>query len=91
LIAPVRSQKEPKLACTRQIPERGLYDGEIARFTRKLADEGRIHASAAAADVNELSKAGSFPLPVPEEEATQGNETGEDEGGVSAGHIRDEL
>ncbi|KAN0126165.1 glycosyltransferase family 24 protein [Lactarius tabidus] len=51
---------QPKLACTRQIPERGLYDGEIARFTRKLADEGRIHASAAAADVNELSKAGHW-------------------------------
>jgi len=66
-----------------------LYDGEIAHFTRKLADEGRIHASAAAADMNELAKAGS--VPVPEEMTTQGEEEDEDEGGVSAGHIRDEL
>jgi UDP-glucose:glycoprotein glucosyltransferase len=68
-----------------------LYDGEIARFTRKLADEGRIHASAAAADVNELAKAGSVPVPVAAEEATQGEEAGEDGGGVTAGLIRDEL
>jgi len=35
------SQKEPKLARARQIPEWEQYDGEIARFTRRLADEGR--------------------------------------------------
>jgi hypothetical protein len=56
-----------------------------------LAVEGRIHASAAAADVNELAKTGSVALPVPEEEATQGDETGGDESRVFAGHIRDEL
>jgi hypothetical protein len=58
LIPSPRSQKEPKLARARQIPEWELYDGKIARFTRKLVDEGRIHASAAAADVNELAKVG---------------------------------
>ncbi|KAN0126153.1 hypothetical protein V8E53_015325 [Lactarius tabidus] len=63
----------------------------IAHFTRMLAVEGRIHASAAAADVNELAKTGSVALPVPEEEATQGDETGGDESRVFAGHIRDEL
>ena len=88
------SQKEPKLARARQIPEWELYDAEIARFTRRLADEGRIHASAAAADVNELAKAGSVPVPVPvaEEETVQGEEDGEEGGdGVTAGHVRDEL
>lgn len=38
-----------------------MYDAEIARFTRRLAEEGRILASAAAADVNELAKAGFVP------------------------------
>jgi UDP-glucose:glycoprotein glucosyltransferase len=42
-----------------KIPEWEQYDSEIAHFTRRLAEEGRIHASAAAADVNELAKAGS--------------------------------
>jgi UDP-glucose:glycoprotein glucosyltransferase len=87
----LHSHKEPKLARARQIPEWEPYDGEIARFTRKLADDGRIHASAAAADVNELAKAGAVPVPVAVEETTQGEEVGEDEGGVSAGPIRDEL
>ena len=52
-------QKEPKLQRARKIPEWEQYDSEIAHFTRRLAEEGRIHASAAAADVNELAKAGS--------------------------------
>jgi hypothetical protein len=46
----------------------GQYDSEIAHFTRRLAEEGRIHASAAAADVNELAKAGSVgPVRTPPE------------------------
>jgi UDP-glucose:glycoprotein glucosyltransferase len=53
------TQKEPKLARARQIPEWEQYDSEIARFTRRLAHEGRIRASAAAADVNELAMVGS--------------------------------
>ena len=89
-------QKEPKLARARQIPEWELYDTEIARFTRSLADEGRIHASAAAADVNELANAGSVPVlvpvPVAAEETVKGEEGGEEGGdGVTAGHVRDEL
>ena len=89
------SQKEPKLARARQIPEWEQYDADIARFTRRLANEGRIHASAAAADVNELAKAGSVPNPVPAEEAVQNRdvdeEEGEGRGEVSSGPIRDEL
>jgi UDP-glucose:glycoprotein glucosyltransferase len=66
--AALRTQKEPKLARARKIPEWEQYDSEIARFTRRLAEEGRIHASAAAADVNELAKAGSVgPVPTPPE------------------------
>lgn len=53
------TQKEPKLARARQIPEWEQYDSEIARFTRRLAHEGRIRASASAADVNELAMVGS--------------------------------
>ncbi|KAI9428853.1 UDP-glucose:glycoprotein glucosyltransferase-domain-containing protein [Lactarius indigo] len=87
--------KEPKLARARQIPEWELYDTEIARFTRRLANEGRIHASAAAADVNELAKAGAIPVPVPAEETMEGHIASEEEGAdkseVPAGPIRDEL
>ncbi|KAI0063832.1 hypothetical protein BV25DRAFT_1801498 [Artomyces pyxidatus] len=58
--------KEPKLSRARQIPEWEVYDSEIARFTRTLADDGRIHASAAAADVNELANAGAARVNVAE-------------------------
>ncbi|KZV60832.1 glycosyltransferase family 24 protein [Peniophora sp. CONT] len=51
--------KEPKLARARQIPEWEVYDSEIARLARRLADEGVIHASAAAADVSDLANAAS--------------------------------
>ena len=81
MLAHLSLQKEPKLARARQIPEWELYDSEIARFTRRLADEGRIHASAAAADVNELAKVGSVPVPVVVEEATRSSE-GREEGGT---------
>ena len=95
LIPPLPSQKEPKLARARQIPEWEQYDAEIARFTRRLANEGRIHPSAAAADVNELAKVGSIPVPVPAEETMQnrvaGEEEGKGKGEVSTGPIRDEL
>ena len=92
MLAHLSLQKEPKLARARQIPEWELYDSEIARFTRRLADEGRIHASAAAADVNELAKVGSVPVPVVVEETTWSSEDREEGGdGVTAGHVRDEL
>ncbi|KAI0266194.1 UDP-glucose:glycoprotein glucosyltransferase-domain-containing protein [Gloeopeniophorella convolvens] len=78
--------KEPKLARARQIPEWEQYDSEIARFTRRLADEGRIHASAAAADVNELAKVGSAQAAAEAEDAHTAEETRED-----ATPVRDEL
>ena len=82
-------QKEPKLARARQIPEWELYDAEIARFTRTLANDGRIHASAAAADVNELAKAGSIPVVV-SDSVEETMPSGEEE--VTTGPpIRDEL
>jgi UDP-glucose:glycoprotein glucosyltransferase len=80
--------KEPKLARARKIPEWELYDSEIARFTRRLAEEGRIHASAAAADVNELAKAGSVgPVHTPPE--IEDTRTSELESPPRA--VRDEL
>ena len=62
-----------------------MYDSEIARFTRRLAEEGRIHASAAAADVNELAKTGF--VPPPELQDTRASEVDE----PSHQHLRDEL
>lgn len=52
-------QKEPKLARARQIPEWEEYDAEIARFARKLADDGIIHSGMATADTNVLANAGA--------------------------------
>ncbi|KAF8266966.1 hypothetical protein EI94DRAFT_1802289 [Lactarius quietus] len=61
----------------------------IVRFTRKLANEGCIHASAIAADVNELAKVGSVTVPVPVEETMQNPVAVEME--LSSAPIRDEL
>jgi UDP-glucose:glycoprotein glucosyltransferase len=83
-------QKEPKLARARQIPEWELYDAEIARFTRTLANDGRIHASAAAADVNELAKVGSIPAVV-SVLAEEKMPSGEEEETTVGPPIRDEL
>ncbi|KIJ61523.1 glycosyltransferase family 24 protein [Hydnomerulius pinastri MD-312] len=47
--------KEPKLSRARQIPEWEEYDTEIAQFARKLAAQGKIHASVATADSNLLA------------------------------------
>ncbi|PFH48143.1 glycosyltransferase family 24 protein [Amanita thiersii Skay4041] len=51
--------KEPKLARARQIPEWEEYDAEIARFTRRLAEEGKVRSGIAAADANVLANAGN--------------------------------
>ncbi|KAF5386468.1 hypothetical protein D9757_005906 [Collybiopsis confluens] len=51
--------KEPKLARARQIPEWEEYDSEIARFARKLAEEGKIRSRIAAADANALAQTAS--------------------------------
>ncbi|KAL0579014.1 killer toxin resistant protein [Marasmius crinis-equi] len=47
--------KEPKLSRARQIPEWEEYDSEIARFARKLAEEGKIKSRIATADANVLA------------------------------------
>ncbi|KAF8155695.1 UDP-glucose:glycoprotein glucosyltransferase-domain-containing protein [Crassisporium funariophilum] len=51
--------KEPKLARARQIPEWEEYDAEIARLSRDLAAEGKIHSRMATADANVLAGAGT--------------------------------
>jgi UDP-glucose:glycoprotein glucosyltransferase len=51
------SQKEPKLSRARKIPEWEEYDGEIAQFARKLAEEGIIRSRMVAADANLLANA----------------------------------
>ncbi|KAF8989563.1 UDP-glucose:glycoprotein glucosyltransferase-domain-containing protein, partial [Cyathus striatus] len=51
--------KEPKLARARQIPEWEVYDSEIADFTRKLAEEGKIKSRIATAGVDALAGASS--------------------------------
>ncbi|PCH34985.1 glycosyltransferase family 24 protein [Wolfiporia cocos MD-104 SS10] len=50
--------KEPKLVRARQIPEWEEYDAEIARFARKLAEEGKMRSEIVAADVNVLADVG---------------------------------
>ncbi|KAG7094908.1 hypothetical protein E1B28_005714 [Marasmius oreades] len=60
--------KEPKLSRARQIPEWEEYDSEIARFARKLAEEGKIKSRIAAADANVLANAGSSGKEVTEKE-----------------------
>ena len=54
-------QKEPKLSRARQIPEWETYDSEIARFARKLADEGKLRSHVATADANVLANANANP------------------------------
>jgi UDP-glucose:glycoprotein glucosyltransferase len=54
-------QKEPKLARARKIPEWEAYDAEIARFARKLAEDGVIRSGMAAADANVLANEGAVP------------------------------
>ncbi|EAU89163.2 hypothetical protein CC1G_08570 [Coprinopsis cinerea okayama7 len=49
--------KEPKLSRARQIPEWEEYDAEIARFTRRLAEEGKISSGLSTADANVLAGA----------------------------------
>ena len=51
-------QKEPKLVRARQIPEWSAYDGEIARFARRLAREGKISSTALSEEVDELATVG---------------------------------
>jgi len=77
-------QKEPKLARARQIPEWEEYDAEIAGFTRKLAEEGKIQSGLATADVNSLANAGSTPAPSAGEEV-------EADTRVETAAVRDEL
>lgn len=91
VLIPFIEQKEPKLSRARQIPEWEEYDSEIARFTRKLAAEGRIHASAAAADINELANSASS-IPTVESEASGVEDVGEDAAkDTEDSHVRDEL
>jgi len=52
------AQKEPKLSRARQIPEWEEYDNEIAQFARRLAAEGKIHASVATAGSDVLANVG---------------------------------
>lgn len=59
-------QKEPKLSRAKQIPEREKYDSEIAGFTRRLAEEGKIRSALATADANVLAGGGN-----PEPEASK--------------------
>jgi UDP-glucose:glycoprotein glucosyltransferase len=53
------SQKEPKLARARQIPEWEEYDAEISKFARKLAEDGVIRSRIVAADANALAASGA--------------------------------
>ncbi|KAF9447216.1 glycosyltransferase family 24 protein [Macrolepiota fuliginosa MF-IS2] len=51
--------KEPKLSRARQIPEWEEYDAEIGRFSRELAQEGKVHSRLATAGADVLASAGA--------------------------------
>jgi len=78
------SQKEPKLARARQIPEWEEYDSEIAKFAQRLSREGRLQSDIAAADSNVLASAAAGTLETPPE----GDEQKQ---AVEGGRVRDEL
>ncbi|KAH7929980.1 glycosyltransferase family 24 protein [Leucogyrophana mollusca] len=78
--------KEPKLSRARQIPEWEEYDSEIARFARKLAEEGKIRSSVATADTNVLANVGVSPST-----DKVGSEEVEVDTPSEANHQRDEL
>lgn len=96
----LRFQKEPKLSRARQIPEWEEYDSEIARFARRLADEGKIKSRAIAADSDVLATVGnarSEDAPRPSEgsdvvvEAEGGSEAAREEVAAEESHPHDEL
>ncbi|KAF9077351.1 glycosyltransferase family 24 protein [Rhodocollybia butyracea] len=79
--------KEPKLARARQIPEWEEYDSEIAKFARKLAEEGKIRSRIAAADANALAQTASGAGAILESD----NAEAVDEQTENTPDIRDEL
>ena len=87
MLITLKLQKEPKLSRARKIPEWEHYDGEIARFSRRLAEQGLIRSRISTADVNVLANQGATvgsPLdPADSEEPS--------ESGMEGGSTRDEL
>lgn len=85
-------QKEPKLARARQIPEWEAYDGEIARFARRLADAGKISSHAVAAEVNVLAGGGTTTSDSePEPERKHTHESGESDGDLTDAQLGGEA
>ncbi|KAJ3987860.1 glycosyltransferase family 24 protein [Lentinula detonsa] len=81
--------KEPKLDRARQIPEWEEYDSEIAKFARKLAEEGKIRSRIAAADANALAQTASGVAPANPETGGANQEEAENDEKIPG--IRDEL
>lgn len=67
-------QKEPKLARAKHIPEWEEYDSEVARLTRRLAEEGVIQSGLAVADANVLADVGAGKVTVDEETSQDSNQ-----------------
>ncbi|KAJ3728096.1 hypothetical protein DFJ43DRAFT_1085879 [Lentinula guzmanii] len=81
--------KEPKLDRARQIPEWEEYDSEIAKFARKLAEEGKIRSRIAAADANALAQTASGVVPANPESGGANKEEAENDEKIP--EMRDEL
>ncbi|KAJ4470665.1 glycosyltransferase family 24 protein [Lentinula edodes] len=81
--------KEPKLARARQIPEWEEYDSEIAKFARKLSEEGKIRSRIAAADANALARTASGAASLSPE--SEGLDDAEKEADEKKPELRDEL
>ncbi|KAH7906009.1 glycosyltransferase family 24 protein [Hygrophoropsis aurantiaca] len=82
--------KEPKLSRARQIPEWEEYDSEIAHFTRKLAEDGKIRSSVATADTNVLANVGLSSSPEKDEAEVKAAEA-DTSSGSETGQQHDEL
>lgn len=83
----------------RQIPEWEEYDNEIAKFARKLAEEGKISSRVAAADSNALAQTAGAVSPNDdvvevvdtEQNGVDGGETETEKKAEKKKEIRDEL
>ncbi|KAJ4473165.1 glycosyltransferase family 24 protein [Lentinula aciculospora] len=82
--------KEPKLARARQIPEWEEYDSEIAKFARKLAEDGKILSRIATADANALAQTASG-APSSSSESSGFDKEEQVEADAGTAEIRDEL
>lgn len=75
------------MARAKHIPEWEQYDAEVARFTRQLAEQGKIRSGMSTADANVLADVGAGKAILPEEREEQESQNSSEE----PLHRKDEL